>query len=250
MAAILILLPQQDFDPTEVAVPWAALTQAGHTITFASESGAPATCDPVTLTGEGLPRHARSLRAHAPNRALYAEMAASAAFAASIRWDAAHMADFDAVLFPGGHAPGMRRYCESAEVQHIGREAFEQGKLVVAICHGVLPLARATKDDGSPLLAGRRTTSLTGFMERFSILLTRAALGDHYRTFAETVEQEARRAVGPQGRFETGPIIPRYATAERRNAGFIVEDGDYLSARWPGDAWTLAQAMCAQLQSV
>jgi len=247
VARVLILLPQRDFDPTEVAVPWAALSEAGHSITFASESGEPAACDPVTLTGEGLPRHARSLRAHAPNRALYAAMAASDAFAAPIRWDAAQMADFDAVLFPGGHAPGMRPYCESAEVQRIGREAFAQGRLVAAICHGVLPLARATNANGTPLLAGRRTTALTGMMERFAILLTRGALGDHYRTYGETVEAEARRAVGPNGSFDTGPLIPRYATAKRRDTGFIVEDGTYLSARWPGDAWTLAQRMCERL---
>ena len=174
-------------------------------------------------------------------------MAASPAFAAPIRWQNARMADFDAVLFPGGHAPGMKPYCENGEVQRIGREAFEAGKLVAAICHGVLPLARANKADGSPLLAGRRTTALTGMMERFAILLTRGALGEHYQTYTETVEQEARRGVGPGGALDTGPLIPRYATAEKRGAGFIVEDGRYLSARWPGDAWTLAQAMCQRL---
>ena len=100
---------------------------------------------------------------------------------------------------------------------------------------------------GTPLLAGRRTTALTSRMERFAILLTRGALGDHYRTYAETVEAEARRAVGHEGAFDTGPLIPRYATAERRDTGFIVEDGPYLSARWPGDAWTLAQRMCERL---
>ena len=26
-------------------------------------------------------------------------------------------------------------------------------------------------------------------------------------------------------------------------AGFVVQDGNYLSARWPGDAWTLALRM-------
>lgn len=249
MARVLILLPQRDFDPTEVAVPWAALTEAGHGIRFASETGEAAACDPVTLTGEGLPRHARSLTAQPDNQALYRQMIATEAFAAPIRWADASVADVDAVLFPGGHAPGMRPYCESAEVQRIGREAFSEGKLVAAICHGVLPLARSRDAGGAPLLAGRRTTALTSLMERFAILLTRGALGNHYRTYGETVETEVRRAVGPDGGFDTGPLIPRYATATQRSAGFIVKDGNYLSARWPGDAWTLAQAMCERLSA-
>lgn len=249
MARCLIILPQNDFDPTEAAVPWAALVEAGHDVRFATETGAAAACDPVTLTGTGLPRHARSLAARPENAALYARMAASSAFAAPSRWNDVRLDAVDAVLFPGGHAPGMRPYCESADVQRIAREAFAERRIVAAICHGVLPLARACDDAGQPLLAGRRTTSLTGFMEQFAITLTRAALGDHYRTYADTVEVEARRAIGPAGRFERGPLLPRYATAQARGIGFVVEDGDYLSARWPGDAWTLADRLCARLAS-
>ena len=55
MSRVLILLPQEGFDPTEVAVPWKALSEAGHDVVFATETGAQAACDQVTLTGEGLP---------------------------------------------------------------------------------------------------------------------------------------------------------------------------------------------------
>lgn len=247
MTRFLILVPQRDFDPTEVAVPWAALVEAGIEPVFASETGTKAACDPVTLTGDGLPLQARSLKARADNVALYHRMAASAAFAAPLRWADVVVQDYAGVLFPGGHAPGMRAYCASAAVHRIAAEAFALDRLVVAICHGVLPLARACKADGTPLLRGRRTTALTAFMEGFSILLTQRAMGDHYRTYAEKVEAEVRRAIGPDGRFETGPMLPRYATDARRDAGFVVEDGRYLSARWPGDAWTLASRMIARL---
>ena len=71
MARFLILLPQRDFDPTEVAVPWKAWRDAGHDIVFATETGAPGACDPVTLTGDGLPFWARSLQARPDNVALY-----------------------------------------------------------------------------------------------------------------------------------------------------------------------------------
>lgn len=243
MARILVPLPLTDFDPTEVAVPWAALSEAGHNMVFATETGGVAEADQKTLgRGDG-PLPQKSLWAHAENQHLYDRLCEDGAFRAPIRWADAAMADFDAILFPGGHGPGMRPYCDSADVQRLGGEAFANGKLVAAICHGVLPLARARSSDGRPLLEGRRTTSLTGFMERLSIWMTRRGLADHYRTFPETVESEARRAVGGTGAYLRGPMLPHYATRERRDRGFVVEDGAYLSARWPGDAWTLAHRM-------
>lgn len=247
MARILVPLPLTDFDPTEVAVPWAALSEAGHSVIFATESGATAAADAKTLgRGDG-PLPPASLWAHADNRTLYDRLVASETFGAPLRWADAATADFDAVLFPGGHGPGMRTYCDSPDVHRLAREAFASDRLVAAICHGVLPLARTRRDDGGPLLEGRRTTSLTAFMERLSIWMTRRRLGDHYRTYPDTVETETRRAVGSRGAYLRGPVLPHYATRERPDLGFVVEDGRYLSARWPGDAWTLAQRMTERL---
>lgn len=247
MARILVPLPLTDFDPTEVAVPWAALSEAGHRLLFSTSDGAKAQADSKTLGRGEPPLPPASLRAHADNRALHDRLAADSAFGSPVRWADATMADVDAILFPGGHGPGMRPYCESADVQRLATEAFAAGKLVAAICHGVLPLARARREDGRPLLEGRRTTSLTSVMERLSIWMTRRKLGDHYRTFPETVETEARRAIGGRGAYLRGPLLPSYATRERPDLGFIVEDDDYISARWPGDAWTLAHRMVARL---
>ena len=50
-------------------------------------------------------------------------------------------ADFDAVIIPGGYAPDMmRRY---PAMVNLVREAFEQGKVVAAICHAGWMLASA-----------------------------------------------------------------------------------------------------------
>ncbi len=234
MARILVILPQHDFDPSEVALPWRVWTGAGHDIVFATQNGAAAACDPVTLTGQGLPRLARSLQAREEARDAYAAMLADAAWARPLRWADAGADGFAALHFPGGHAPGMRAYCESAEVHRLAREGFAASLPVAAICHGVLPLARAG------VLTGRTTTALTAMMEKTAIALTQRALPGHYRTYPETVEAEVRRLIGPEGAFLTGPALPRYAGAARPEAGFVVRDGQYLSARWPGDAWTLA----------
>jgi protease I len=235
--SILIILPQTDFDPTEVALPWLVWTKAGQAVCFATETGEPATCDSVTLTGAGLPMLARSLRAKEPARQAYAAMLTDPAYQKPLRWDQACAADFAALHFPGGHAPGMRPYCESAEVQRLAREAFAAQQPVSAICHGVLPLAR------TGVLAGKRTTALTAAQEAIAVALTRHALPGHYRTYPESVEAEVTRLIGPDGQFTRGPLIPRYASAAAPHAGFVEQHLRYLSARWPGDAWTLALRM-------
>jgi protease I len=234
MAKILIVLPQTDFDPTEVSLPWLVWSNAGHDVCFATETGKPASCDPVTLSGEGLPLLAGSLRCRLEGEAAYAAMIASPRYKKPQTWASARAADFAALHFPGGHAPGMRSYCESGEVQRLAREAFAANRPVSAICHGVLPLARAG------VLKGRRTTALTHIQEEIAVRLTEKALPGHYRTYPISVEDEVRQRITPGGKFERGPLFPRYAGSNKPHAGFVVEDGNYLSARWPGDAWTLA----------
>ena len=49
---VLLPLPDDDFDVTEVAVPWHYLTAAGHQVVFATETGgAPPAADQRLLDG-------------------------------------------------------------------------------------------------------------------------------------------------------------------------------------------------------
>ncbi len=241
MAKILIILPDGDYDPSEVALPWFVWCQAGHEVCFATQSGKPAYADPITLTGEGLPLFAASLKARMEAEAAYATMIAAPHFKKPITWARAKAGKYDALHFPGGHALGMRSYCESPEVYRLAKEAFAADQPVSAICHGVLPLARAG------VLKGKRTTALTYIMEEIAVRLTDKALPGHYRTYPVSVEREVRQRIGRQGKFERGGLFPRYAGSATPNAGFVVQDGNYLSARWPGDAWTLALRLDALL---
>ena len=234
MPKILIILPQTDFDPTEVALPWLVWASAGHDVCFATETGQPATCDPITLSGAGLPIVASSLKCRPEAQTAYAAMIAAPRYKKPLSWAKARAGDFAALHFPGGHAPGMKPYCESPEVARLAKEAFAAKQPVSAICHGVLPLARAG------VLKGRRTTALTHIMEEISVRLTNTALPGYYRTYDTSVEDEVRQRIRPGGRFERGGLFPRYSGAKTPDAGFVLRDGHYLSARWPGDAWTLA----------
>jgi putative intracellular protease/amidase len=244
MKRILIALPDRDFDPTESAIPWRALHQAGHEVVFATESGAVAACDPLLLTGVVFGQ----LGADRDALAAYAQMIASPAFGAPKRWATLDMRDFDGLLLPGGHAAGMRPFLESASLQQqVARFAALQRPLA-AICHGVLVLARARDDAGRSLLHARRSTCLPKYMEALAFGLTAWKLGRYYRTYPTYVEDEVRAAMSTPAQFERGPLtLGRRGSANDDRAAFVCEDGPYLSARWPGDAHLLARRLCARL---
>jgi protease I len=245
MAQILVVLPDTDVDPTEVAVPWYVLTQAGHDVAFATQSGRAAVCDQITLTGQGLPAPLQFLKCRPENAALYRAMAASVAYIAPNSWEGTDPSMFDGLLLPGGHAPGMRPYIRSPLVHDICASFMERMAPVGAICHGVMALALARLEDGRPVLEGYKTTGLTQFQERAAILLTAPFVGDHYKTFGVTVQQDVSAALAKATDFEKGPAVTRYGSQEHPDRGFIVKDRNYISARWPGDAWKFANAFKA-----
>ena len=161
-------------------------------------------------------------------------------------------ASFDGLLLPGGHAPGMRQYLGSAVLRDQVARFWSLGRPVGAICHGVLVLAR-TRDltTGRSVLAGRQTTCLPKYLERSAYLATAWRLGRYYRTYPAYVEDEVKAALDdPASQFQRGPItIVRRGTAASDAAAFAVQDRNYVSARWPGDAYLFARRFCQLLES-
>jgi len=284
MATVLIPIPDRDFDPTEVAVSWQVLTRQGHAVVFATESGRPGAADDIMVSGRGLDLWSkipglsglvgvgRILRANREARSAYAQMLDSAAFQNPIAWTDAGLDDVDALLLPGGHrARGMRRYIDSTVLQRLVADGFARGTLVAAICHGVLLAARSIDaSTGRSVLYGRKTTALTWDFERRAWRLTRVTRfwdPDYYRTYSErpgepvgymSVQEEVTRALenpsdfrnvesdSPHRRAQTSGMARDTATDSR--PAFVVDDGNYISARWPGDTHTFAAALSARLR--
>ncbi|HKB31878.1 MAG TPA: type 1 glutamine amidotransferase domain-containing protein [Streptosporangiaceae bacterium] len=243
---VLMPLPDHDFDITEVAVPWHILTTAGHQVTFATERpGTVPAGDPRLLTGVLFGR----LGAAAEPRRYYRQLAGSDEFAATIGWGDLDPAGFDGMILPGGHAPGMRQYLSAAALQEKVAQFWGLGRPVGAICHGVLVLAR-TRDPatGRSVLADRRTTCLPKYLERGAYLLTAWRLGRYYRTYPAYVEDEVKAALAAPAQYERGPrVLAARGTASDDSAAFVVEDRNYISARWPGDAYLFGQRFLAAL---
>ena len=238
---ILCLLPAADYDPTESAVPWRRLQDAGIEVGFATPDGKPAYADPrLVETGFGLLNPFFMTRK--ADLALYRQMCASPAFQQPFAYADVVPDKFEALLIPGGHAQGMRTLLESPYSTEIARHFFARNKPVAAVCHGVLLLAR-TRDphSGRSVLHGRKTTALPANMELLAWYTTAPFLGRYYRTYPQSVEAEVKAALAAPGDFARGPLLPRRESRANSGIGFTVRDGNYLSARWPGDCHTFAE---------
>jgi putative intracellular protease/amidase len=213
----------------------------------------------------------RVLRADGRGRAAYAELLRAPAFLNPIAWADVVVDDFDGLLLPGGHrARGMRPYLESSILQAIVVRAFAAGKPVAAICHGVLLAARGIDPaTGRSVLYGRQTTALTWSLERRAwhvARLTRFWDPNYYRTYTEepgqpagymSVQQEVTRALRNPADFSD--VVPGTPDAALKSSGrardtmdderpaYVLEDGTYISARWPGDVHTFAKRFSAVL---
>jgi putative intracellular protease/amidase len=141
---------------------------------------------------------------------------------------------------------------------------------VAAICHGVLLAARSiSKQTGRSVLYGYKTTALTWALERSAWSLARVTRfwdPHYYRTYLEqdgqpdgfmSVQQEVTRALARAEDFEdvraTDPDYSRKTSGLQRDSiddarpAFVVRDRNYVSARWPGDAHTLARTFAGML---
>ncbi len=133
----------------------------------------------------------------------------------------------------------MRQYLDDPELQAKVVAFWALGRPVGAICHGVIVLARSIDPaSGRSVIARRRTTCLPKYMERGGFMLTAWRLGRYYPTY---VEDEVIAALNDPAGFERGPRTTRRGTDSDDSAAFVVCDGNYLSARWPGDAYLFAK---------
>ena len=212
MPRVLIPLPDHDFDPTESATPWRVCVDRGWTATFATEHGDVAEADHRLLMG-----FVRGpLGAGAMGMRDYKRMVAAPEYQKPIRYDQINADDYDALLLTGGHAPGMKQFLESKVLQEKIVGFFKQGKGVGAICHGLLPLARAIDPDtGKSVLYDYKTTSLTKILERIGYASTFWLLGRRFRTYDAYVEDETRAALKDSRQYSAGFLLLPHVVVDR-----------------------------------
>ena len=224
--AILIPLPDHDFDPTEAVTPWKVCTGRGWKVVFSTEHGQVASADQRLLKGPIL----GPLGAGPKALAAYRSMLQDEAFNHPIPYTDIDPAQFVGVVLPGGHAPGTKQYLESQVLQAKMVEFWKQGKIIGAICHGMLVLARAIDAaTGRSILYGSRVTALTKDLEMTGYFMTFWLLGRRYRTYPCYVADEVRGVLEHPQDFKTGRSMLE---------PFAMRDGRLITSRWPLDAAT------------
>jgi putative intracellular protease/amidase len=220
---ILIPLPDHDFDPTESAIPWKVCTSRGWKVIFSTEHGKVAQADPHLLKGPILGPFGASAKA----QAAYRQMTQDPAFQQPIPYAEIDPEQAQAILLPGGHAPGMRQYVESPVLQNKVLQFWQQGRLIGAICHGMLVLTRTIDPQtGRSILYGHKVTALPRLIDRAGYQLARL-LRRRYLIYSCYVAEEVRACLEHPADFSNGPsiLVP-----------YVVSDGNLVTSRWPVDA--------------
>ncbi len=244
-----MLLPVYGFDPTETAIPWQILKEKNAEIVFATPSGQIAQADRLMLTGDHLGIWSWLLKARKDAVDAYYAMINSDAFKKPIKYDEIVASEFDALLLPGGHDKGVKEYLESKKLQSVTVDFFRVSKPVGAICHGTVLAARSIDPATQrPVLYNYKTTALLKSQEMGAYNLTRLWLKDYYLTYPGlTVEDEVKSALSNVQNFISGPAPAFRDDMQHLNRGFALRDKNYLSARWPGDAYNFALAFCEMI---
>jgi len=288
---IIIPLPNKDFDPSEVAIPWQLLRQHGFTVLFSTPDGKSASADPMMLSGEGLDvwgwipviKKIRLigllLRANKAARMAHQALLNDSNFQCPCSYAQLSIEKYDGLVLPGGHAQGIKPYLENKTLQAFVARFFEkkdshgQHKPIAAVCHGVLVAARAiSPSTNKSVLYGKKTTALTWALENSAWSLTKyfARFWDknYYRTYMESgdepkgfwgVEQEIKRLLQKDEDFlDVSKGVDDYAiktsgvirdSINNSKPAWVVQDGNYFSARWPGDIHTMTLKFIQQFET-
>ncbi len=242
MRKILIPLPSYGFDPTETAIPWKIISEKGFEIVFTTPDGKKAGTDNIMLTGKELGVWKSLLRARKDAVDAYSEMEKYKSFHEPLKYSEAKETDFDALILPGGHDKGVKEYLESKILQNLVVDFFNSEKPIGAICHGVVLAARSIDPNtNKSVIHNYKTTALLKSQELLAYNMTRFRLKDYYLTYPElTVEDEVKSVLSDTDNFLKGPTPLLRDNFNNLKRGFIIKDRNYVSARWPGDAYSFS----------
>lgn len=201
---------------SELTTPYWAFVDAGLSVDFASIAGGAPPLDPRSMTGP---------RGRGPSVDRFeASSEAKAAFNTMQAVRRLDPASYDAVFLCGGHGT-MWDFRESTALAQMIETIDRAGGVVAAVCHGPAGLLTATRDDGRPLVDGRRVTGFSN-AEEDAVNLTDA--------MPYLLEDELRRL---GGNYVSAPNFKPHA----------IRDGRLVTGQNPASAGPTAELTIAAL---
>lgn len=143
----------------EAAHPWKEFVDAGYTVHLASIAGG-------TPPQDGYDESDDVQRSFLEDEAIRAQLADTPSL------DDIDPSEYDAVVLVGGHGT-MWDFPSSTALAAAGRDIYESGGVVAAVCHGPSGLVNMKLTDGTPLIAGKTVAGFTN-EEEAAVGLTEA----------------------------------------------------------------------------
>ncbi|MGW9156682.1 MULTISPECIES: type 1 glutamine amidotransferase domain-containing protein [unclassified Microbacterium] len=201
---------------SELAHAWEVFEAQGYQQEIVSPAGGSTPLEPRSLKFPNYDRTAKAWRSDPQRMALLENTA---------RPDQIDPTDLDAIYFTGGHAV-MYDFPDSAGLQGITRQIWEQGGIVSSVCHGYCGLLNTRLSDGSLLVAGRRVTGFAWQEEVFARVDT-------------LVPYNAEEEMKKRGAL--------YEKAKLPFVSYAISDGRLVTGQNPGSAKETAQKVVALL---
>lgn len=199
----------------ELAAAYWTFDDAGLAVEIASPKGGEAPLDPMSKEAPWI---------GAAGKRFLADAHARGSLAATRELRGMEAADFDAIYIVGG-AGAAFDFPGDVALGGLVSELFRRGAPVAAVCHGVLGLLAARREDGTELVRNRRVTGVSNAEE--------AAV--QYTQIVPLLPENALIGLGAN-----------YSAAEPF-AAHVVRDGNLMTGQNPASAAPLAGAVNAYL---
>lgn len=202
----------------ELTTPYYAFVDAGAQVDLASIQGGGAPVDP------------RSQKPIGDNPAtvdrFLQDKPAMAALSATMRIDAADWAKYDAIFLPGGHGT-MWDLPKSEALARLLASAYENDRVVSAVCHGPAGLVSVRLSNGAALVQGLRVSAFTN-TEEDAVGLT---------PVVPFLLETRLRELG--ARYESGPDFQPFAVA----------DGNLITGQNPASSEHVARLVLERVRT-
>ncbi|MFE9608009.1 type 1 glutamine amidotransferase domain-containing protein [Streptomyces sp. NPDC006012] len=197
----------------EFAMPYKAVTDAGHEVVVATPGGVTPNVDMMSL---------RPSMAGGEKGALELEeiIRSAEAMRRPLKLSDVRLEDYDAVYLPGGHGP-MSDLAYDADIGRLLTAQLASGKPLAIVCHAPASLL-ATRIHGESPFKGYRVTGFTNEEEEAVGLASRAPW---------LLEDELKDKVGVE--YSRGPVWEPY----------LVEDRNLITGQNPHSAGVLADRL-------
>ena len=182
----------------EVASPYYEFTEAGSEVQLASPQGGEPPMDPNSQQEQWQTESTRRF---------LNDSQALQRLKHTLPLREVNPADYDGLFLAGGHGT-MWDFPTDPHLTQLIETGHREGKIIAAVCHGVVALVPATGEGGKPLVAGKRITSFTDSEERqvqlekvvpFLLATKLRQLGANFQSgpdFAPRVERDGNLITG------------------------------------------------------